>query len=445
LLTLLGDESLRSRALKALAAYDDPATPKAVLAVYARLGVEDRRAALTTLSARASWATELFAALERGDLPRGDLAASVLQRLRNLKDPAIDELVARDFGTVRDSPEEKKKRVEELKGLVTSEKLAAASRPHGREVFSRTCQQCHTLFGVGGVLAPDLTGSNRADLDYLLSNVVDPSAVVGKEYQATIVELKTGQVLTGIVKQQTADGFVLATENDEIPLAHDEIEASNHTANSMMPDGLLDPLAPGEIVDLVAYLASPSQTRILGTQANAKDLFDGKSLAHWSGENGVWSVEAGEIVGKTAGLDHNTFLVSDFELTNFKLALDVRLVGDAGNSGVQFRSEPLGESAGGEVKGYQADIGPGWWGKLYEEGGRTLLWDRSGEEHVVKDGWNRYEIEARGHHVKTWLNGQPCVDLEDPEGALGGILALQVHSGGATEVRFKNFALEVFE
>ncbi|MCC6409977.1 MAG: DUF5329 family protein [Planctomycetes bacterium] len=445
LIRLLDDDGLRGRALKALSTYDDPATAKAVLARYATLDQTEKRDALNTLSSRPSWALELLGALGRGELPRADLGAFVLQNLRNLKDANVDELVARDFGLVRDTPEEKKKRIEELKGLISSEKLASASKPRGREVFSRTCQQCHTLFGTGGTLAPDLTGSNRADLDYLLSNVVDPSAVVGKEYQATIVELATGQILTGIVKKNDADGVVLATENDVLHLAHDEIETLRLTENSTMPEGLLDPLSPDEVVDLVAYLASPGQTRILATPANAKLFFDGATLAHWTGDTNVWSVVDGELVGKTAGLDHNAFLLSDFELGDFKLALEVRLVNDEGNSGVQFRTEPLGENGGGEVKGYQADIGPGWWGKLYEEGGRALLWEKSGEEHVVKDGWNRYEIEARGHHVKTWLNGKPCVDLEDPAGALSGIVALQVHSGGATEVRFRKFELEVLK
>jgi putative heme-binding domain-containing protein len=443
LIRLLDDDGLRGRALKALSTYDDPATAKAVLARYATLDQTEKRDALNTLSSRPSWALELLGALGRGELPRADLGAFVLQNLRNLKDANVDELVARDFGLVRDTPEEKKKRIEELKGLISSEKLASASKPRGREVFSRTCQQCHTLFGTGGTLAPDLTGSNRADLDYLLSNVVDPSAVVGKEYQATIVELATGQILTGIVKKNDADGVVLATENDVLHLAHDEIETLRLTENSTMPEGLLDPLSPDEVVDLVAYLASPGQTRILATPANAKLFFDGATLAHWTGDTNVWSVVDGELVGKTAGLDHNAFLLSDFELGDFKLALEVRLVNDEGNSGVQFRTEPLGENGGGEVKGYQADIGPGWWGKLYEEGGRALLWEKSGEEHVVKDGWNRYEIEARGHHVKTWLNGKPCVDLEDPAGALSGIVALQVHSGGATEVRFRKFELSL--
>jgi hypothetical protein len=118
----------------------------------------------------------------------------------------------------------------------------------------------------------------------------------------------------------------------------------------------------------------------------------------------------------------------------------VKLVGNAGNSGIQFRSQVHN----GEVSGYQADIGRGWWGKLYEEHGRALLWDKSGEEHVNKGEWNTYEIIAKGHHIQTLINGQKCVDLQDPKGAIRGIIAFQLHSGGQTEVRFRNISLEPF-
>jgi hypothetical protein len=107
-------------------------------------------------------------------------------------------------------------------------------------------------------------------------------------------------------------------------------------------------------------------------------------------------------------------------------------------SGVQFRSAELEE---GEVAGYQADIGPGWWGKLYEEHGRALLVAESGEQHVKKGEWNEYRIVAEGAHIRTWINGQPCVDLVDQPGARQGVIGVQVHSGGPTEVRFRKFVL----
>src|SRR2546423_8338748 len=101
-----------------------------------------------------------------------------------------------------------------------------------------------------------------------------------------------------------------------------------------------------------------------------------------------------------------------------------------------FRSEPL---PSGEMRGPQADVGAGWWGKLYEESGRGVLSDNKSGEKVVKvDDWNDYEIIAEGSRIRTFLNGKPCVDVDDPMLARRGIFALQIHSGGPMEVRFKD-------
>jgi hypothetical protein len=128
------------------------------------------------------------------------------------------------------------------------------------------------------------------------------------------------------------------------------------------------------------------------------------------------------------------------EAADFRLTLKVKLTPNKENSGVQFRSEALPD---GEMKGPQADVGAGWWGKLYEESGRGLLWDRSGEKHVRPDDWNTYVVEAVGLRVRTWINGQLCVDLEDAKLSRRGIFGLQIHSGGPMEVRFKDIRLEV--
>jgi hypothetical protein len=96
------------------------------------------------------------------------------------------------------------------------------------------------------------------------------------------------------------------------------------------------------------------------------------------------------------------------------------------------------------MKGPQADVGLGWWGKLYEENGRGILSDNKSTEKVVKaDQWNDYEIIADGSHVKTFINGKPCVDLNDPNISRHGIFALQIHAGGPMEVRFKDLKLEL--
>jgi hypothetical protein len=170
------------------------------------------------------------------------------------------------------------------------------------------------------------------------------------------------------------------------------------------------------------------------------DLINGKDLTGWWGDTEVWKVEDGELVGKSEkGLKQNNFLKSRFEAGDFRLTAEIKLVPNTANSGVQFRSIPW---QGHEMKGYQADVGQGWWGKLYEESGRGLLATPDGDKLVKKEDWNTYEVVAVGDRVLIALNGTQTVDLTDPKGAKKGIFAVQVHAGGPTEVRFRNMKLE---
>lgn len=209
----------------------------------------------------------------------------------------------------------------------------------------------------------------------------------------------------------------------------------------MMPEGLLAPFKDQEIRDLLYYLRQSAQAPLLGSKDNVDLFFNGKDLTGWEGEESVWRVENGEIVGETkTGLKRNEFLKSDMILKDFRLTFQIKLTPNGENSGIQFRSQRADH---GEVKGYQADAGKGWWGKLYEELGRALLWNQPGDMHVKKEGWNYYEILAVDHHIQTAINGNMCVDLKDPDGALQGIVALQAHSGGPMAVRFREFQLEI--
>ena len=210
----------------------------------------------------------------------------------------------------------------------------------------------------------------------------------------------------------------------------------------MMPDDLLKPLQQEEIRSLIAYLQSPVQVPILATTENVKDFFNGKDLAGWDGDPQLWKVEKGEIVGQSPGLKRNEFLRSQMAAGDFRLKVKVKLVPNSGNSGIQFRSAALPD---GEMRGYQADIGAGWWGKLYEENARGVLSAKSGEPYLKPDDWNDYEVIALGSHIRSFLNGQPCVDLDDPAGARLGIFALQLHAGGPVEVRFKEIHLELIK
>jgi putative membrane-bound dehydrogenase-like protein len=436
----LEEDALRGKALQALGAYDDGRVAPAILGVWQRLNEAQQRDAVSTLTSRSSGALALLAAMEAGQVDRAVLTAFELRKLATLEDAQVNERLAEVWGVVREVSADKGAEIERWSGLLDGERLAAADLPHGRDVFARTCQRCHTLFGEGQTIGPDITGANRADLAYLLQNMVDPNAVIPVEYKVTIVATVDGRILTGILEEQHDDVIVLQTENERLVLDRDEIEAMRADDNSMMPQGQLDTLSEAEVVDLVAYLQSETQVPRLASADNLDAFFDGVTLGGWSGDEALWTVEDGVIVGRTDGLQRNAFLVSDLELGDFRLVVDVQLSPDSENSGIQFRSQV---HDGDQMSGYQADVGAGWWGKLYDEHGRGVL---VGDEHadaIEPGAWNTYEIVAVGSRVLTGINGHPCVDYTDTEDRSRGRLAFQMHSGGALEVRFRIRSLEL--
>ena len=176
-----------------------------------------------------------------------------------------------------------------------------------------------------------------------------------------------------------------------------------------------------------------------------KPLFDGKSLAGWTGDTELWKVVDGTIVGSTEGrtLKKNTFLTTTKPYKNFVLRLKFKLRN--GNSGVQFRSKLFDEHV---VPGYQADIAENqFMGILYEEGGRGFLKNVNADEvrpHVKADDWNEYIITADGPHITQQLNGFTTVDYTETsdKGAPEGIIALQLHVGDPMQVMFKDIELK---
>jgi putative heme-binding domain-containing protein len=439
LIALLDDVAMRDLALAGLANYDDASIPPTLLELYPRLSPEERRTALATLCARTPFALELLREVSNGSIPAADLPADLVRQLNHLGNEEINRLLADTWGQVRTTAEEKAKLIAEYRELVANPP-SPPNAEHGRAVFARTCQQCHTLYGVGNAVGPDLTGSNRRDLEYLLTNIVDPSSVIAKDYMTTIVLTVDGRIVSGVLGGENDNTLTLKTATETIVVPHDDVESRELSETSVMPEDQLKQFTPREIVSLVAYLRSEAQVPLRATADNAASIFSGRDLVGWTGEEGLWSVENGEIVGRSPGLDHNSFLISDLAVEDFRLSLEVKLEPNDGNSGIQFRSRPIEH---GEMRGYQADIGAGWWGKLYEENGRALLWDKSGEEFVKPGQWNRYDIEARGSRIRTWVNGKLCVDLDDAEGERRGVVALQIHSGGPMEVRFRNIKLDV--
>lgn len=256
---LLDDADLRPAAISGLAAFNDEKTADALIGVYARLSPAEKQSAIATLTSRVPYVLALLDAIESQRIPRGDLSAFTVRQLARLENEQVNQRLAEVWGTIRETSSDKATEVAKYRKMLGPETLKLADLQHGREVFSKTCGTCHTLFSAGKNIGPDLTGSNRANLDYILENVLDPSAVVGKDYQMTVVLTDDGRSISGILKNETDTAITLQTPTDVVTLPKAEIDERQLSPLSLMPDGQLKEMKPEDIRDLVAYLASPVQ------------------------------------------------------------------------------------------------------------------------------------------------------------------------------------------
>lgn len=256
---VLGDLVLMNEVLRGFAAFDDPQIPQLILERYTGLEPSAREVAIATLASRPASARALLKAIADGQIEPSAISAFHARQIRSFKDPALNEELTKQWGALRDSSEEKVKRIAELTAALAPEKLQVGHAGKGRVLFEKTCSNCHVLYGAGGRIGPDLTGSNRQNLNYLLENIVDPSASVGQEFQASAIVLNDGRVVTGVVVAQSDRTLEVQTEKERLVIDRSDVEEVVNQKMSLMPDGLLKQLKAEEIRDLFAYLTSRSQ------------------------------------------------------------------------------------------------------------------------------------------------------------------------------------------
>jgi putative heme-binding domain-containing protein len=262
--SLLKDPAVREEALKGLAGTDDPKTPAAILEAYPTFDETAKRAAVNTLSFRPRFAKALMNAVKDGKIATKDLTAYTVRQLRSFNDKEMDAWIGQTWGVARTSNEQKVKEIAKYKAILTPDTLKGGDASAGRALFAKTCMQCHTLYGEGGKVGPDITGANRQDIDYLMVNIVDPSAVIAKDYMVSLVSMKDDDVFTGIVVKEDDSTVSLTTESGVQVLQKADVKEIRRSELSMMPEGLLATLSRKELVDLVTYLRSTSQVPLPG-------------------------------------------------------------------------------------------------------------------------------------------------------------------------------------
>jgi putative heme-binding domain-containing protein len=244
----------KDQVLFALSRAEDAKVAQLVLAKYASLGPGMQPKAIDLLTERPQWGLALLNAIQSKSIPSSALNLNQVRRLSGFKDPAVQALFKDVYGSVRETRSPDRDRViGNMKNLLDT----VPGDPHaGAAVFKKVCGQCHKIYGEGADVGPDITSNGRNNWEQLLSNVLDPSLVIGKGYQARILATADGRVLTGLPVEENDKQVVLKVQGGKLEtIPRSEIEAYKESELSMMPEALEKQLSSQELADLFAFLA----------------------------------------------------------------------------------------------------------------------------------------------------------------------------------------------
>lgn len=257
--SLIDEPALQVDAIRGYAMVENATAPAVLLGRYQQMKPELRRAVVETLATRKNYAQELLTAVRKKTVSREDVPTHVARSLHSL----LGEQFVKVFGKVREVAQDREKTIAKYKKLLTPARIAGADVSRGRAVFKKTCASCHLLYGDGAKIGPDLTGSNRANLDYILLNSVAPSFDVPAGYKMVSIVTNQGRVLNGVIAEEDGTRVVLKTvEQPRVVILKEDIDVRKISDKSMMPDGQLDKMKQQEIADLIKYLRTTEQVEL---------------------------------------------------------------------------------------------------------------------------------------------------------------------------------------
>jgi putative membrane-bound dehydrogenase-like protein len=254
---LLEDKDLRIDAIRAIAGYDQEDMGKLLLKKYASFTPAEKLETMQTLSSRPRYGWLLTRAIQDKTVPRPDVPAYVARQLRRVVGSGFVEV----WGPIDAlAAGEQAAEYNRYRKLLTDKALASASAQKGRVLFTRTCGSCHKMYGEGGNIGPDITGSNRGNVEYLLSNILDPSGEIQDDYKLVVVTTRDGRTYSGNISGENERQLTLRVVGQEAVVVNkSDIQSREVTPVSMMPTGLFKTLTDTEILDLVKYLRSVEQ------------------------------------------------------------------------------------------------------------------------------------------------------------------------------------------
>ncbi len=252
---LINDPKIRLDAIRAYSSLEDNQAPIILLKRYKEFDSASQRAIIETLATRNNYSLALLKAVGEKTIARENVPAYIARALQKQHSKAFKAA----FGDFASLSTDKEKVIAKYEKLLTPRALAAANASQGRIVFQRTCTPCHTLYGEGGKIGPELTGSNRANLDYILLNMIDPSGDIPDAYKLVSITTKDGQLLAGTIAAEDDQRIVLNMVGISSTVLKKDIKKREISPLSMMPEGLIQTMKNDEVINLVKYLQSTQQ------------------------------------------------------------------------------------------------------------------------------------------------------------------------------------------
>ncbi|MDO7683256.1 MAG: c-type cytochrome [Pirellulales bacterium] len=256
---LIDEPALTLSAIRGYAIVRNDEAPAVLISRYSKLNAQHQRAVIETLASRKAYAEALLEALKMNQIQPSAVPVQVARTLKNLLGKKFTDV----YGALPVVGAEREHLIKKYKKLCKPSAVAAADASRGRAVFQKTCAACHVLYGEGGKVGPELTGANRANLDYILLNSVYPSLDVPHAYRTVSVLTVDGRVVNGVLAEEDGTKIVLRTpEQPRVVIAKEDIDFRKISPQSMMPDGQLDAMKPQEVIDLVKYLRTTEQVEL---------------------------------------------------------------------------------------------------------------------------------------------------------------------------------------
>src|SRR5262249_28237835 len=250
-----GSEALKIAALSSLQRFDRQDIADALLVHYPKSAGPVRTKVVDVLLSRKHWAAAFLKAVDKGKIAAKEVPVEQLRVIALHRDKRLDDLVRKHWGSIqRGTPEEK---LAEMRRLSNDLRAGPGNPVAGRELFKKHWAICHRFFDEGNNVGPELTHANRKDREFLLASLVDPSAVIRKEYLSYNVQTTDGRLLIGLIVEQSPSSITLVNEkNERTSIARNKIESLQESPVSLMPENLYKELKPQELRDLFSYLQS---------------------------------------------------------------------------------------------------------------------------------------------------------------------------------------------